>query len=179
MIPVTTENIKLARQFLFEKWKERAVEKGYEVSDLSNACKFASLFAQKLFGGKLQGNWNHQFVVSDSGQIIDLTDGAGLSVNDPYKHDRSFWGNIEHRKSLQSCDPRVEKWVAEFMQKKENFSFRDYLKISEDGTSTACVAGFVRPIMGQPFVRQGVWSEEDPFFKRRKKIKTSVAILPK
>ena len=171
MVP-TPENIEKARQFLFIKWKERAKERGGEANDLSNACKFASLFAQKLFGGKIQGNWHHQFLITDDGQRIDLTDAIGVTDNDPYRHDKGFWGNPEHKLSMQSCMPRVERWVQEFMQKQEhNLSFREFLKFSEEGTGTNAIAGFSRPLFSQPVTRQslGVWAAEDPFFKRKKK----------
>jgi hypothetical protein len=54
--------------------------------------------------------------------------------------------------------------------------FREYLKLSETGTSTADVATFARPVLGQPVTRQwlGAWADEDPFFKRKKKSKLNL-----
>src|ERR1022692_2176214 len=49
--------------------------------------------------------------------------------------------------------------------------FSSWLKKNEVATSTNSVANFARPIMG--LVRRGdlgVWGEEDPFFKKKKKI---------
>lgn len=118
-LPPTPENIAAAKQFVMEKWKERANERSFSIpKDLSGACKFASLFAQKVFGGRLQGNWHHQYVVKGN-QTIDLTDAAGVNIRNPYHHDPEFWMNPEHRTSLQSCMERVNKWVEEF---KQNFS---------------------------------------------------------
>ena len=111
MIPATSENIDRAMKFLKQKWNERATERGLsEPSDLSTACKFARIFAQKLFGGKLQGNWRHQ-IVNLNGKIIDLT---GNPAGHSTQHDKSFWNNREHRESMRSCLPRVEKWIQEF-----------------------------------------------------------------
>jgi ribosomal protein S18 acetylase RimI-like enzyme len=113
--PATPEWIQKAKEFVAEKWAQRAVEFGREKPrDLKGACKFCSLFAQELFGGELRGNWHHQFVVLD-GKTIDLTEGSEGS--DRYDHDDQFWGNREHRESLASCRPRVEQWVAEFQQR--------------------------------------------------------------
>ena len=112
-LPHTPENIALAKEFLLEKWKERGVERGFPKNDLVGACKFGSLFAQEIFGGELKGNWHHQFVKLGD-QIIDLTDAIGVNVDDPHRHDDDFWGNTEHKDSMESCRPRVEKWVQEF-----------------------------------------------------------------
>lgn len=86
-----------------------------EPADLSSSCKFASLFMQRLFGGELQGNWHHQYVVLPSGERIDPTDAVGVSTSNPYFHDKGFWGNQEHQASMKSCLPRVERWVQEFL----------------------------------------------------------------
>lgn len=109
LIKPTSDNLRLAKEFLWQKWQERANELSLNSpADLSNACKFASLFAQRLFGGELRGNYDHQYVVRN-GEIIDLTDGTKLH------HDKHFWGNTEHQDSLASCVPRVEKWIQEFL----------------------------------------------------------------
>ena len=128
VLPATPENISDAKSFVFEKWKERAKERGREEpSDLTDACKFASMFARQIFGGKLQGNHDHQYVVKD-GQRIDLTDAAGIT-SDPYKHDKKFWGNREHKESLESNMPRVNKWIQEFTEA------RGISKASERGSA--------------------------------------------
>jgi hypothetical protein len=114
----THDNVARAKAFVFEKWKERAKEYHRpEPLDLSNACKFASLFAREIFGVRLRGNWHHQYLVAPNGQIVDLTDAAGVPANiDPHAHDRHFWGNPEHKDDMKSCKPRVDKWKREFMQ---------------------------------------------------------------
>ena len=104
--PVTDVWIQRAKEFLLQKWQERAVERGRTKvpSDLGGACKFASLFAREIFGGELRGNWDHQFVMVD-GQRVDLTEGSPLDSEgrNPYRHDKRFWMNREHRDSLASC----------------------------------------------------------------------------
>ena len=115
LIPITPENLAKAKLFAMEKWKERARERGQEEpADLTDACKFCSLFAQRLFGGRIEGNWHHQYVRIDD-QIIDLTDAVGVKIGNPYFHDRGFWGNKEHKESMASCEARVNQWVQEFM----------------------------------------------------------------
>lgn len=123
----TPENLAAASVFLLEKWRERARERGWsEPDDLTNACKFASVFAQDVFGGRLRGNWHHQWVDHPEVGRIDLTRGAGVedhsercafggcSLGPIDQHDRHFWGNADHVDSLESVLPRVGKWVAEF-----------------------------------------------------------------
>jgi hypothetical protein len=121
-IPPTTENVDRAKAFLLRKWRERAAERQHEEpADLSNACKFASLFAQRIFGGQLRGNWDHQYLILPNGQRLDLTEpsqnlaGIRAEGRDPYRHDRRFWNNRDHRESLASCRPRVDRWVSEFL----------------------------------------------------------------
>ena len=113
----TKKNIAAAKNFVFLKWKERAQELDLkEPVDLTNACKFASLFVQQVFGGRLRGNWHHQWVeIGD--RVIDLT-GSHPTVpcGWPYEHDEEFWLNEEHKDSLASCIPRVNAWVQEFLK---------------------------------------------------------------
>jgi len=57
---------------------------------------------------------------------------------------------------------------------KKFLNFKKWL--NETATSTGDVAVFARPMMG--VVRRrwpGVWGEEDPFFKKKKKFKSSIA----
>jgi hypothetical protein len=113
--PITDEWIGKAKEFLKEKWAQRHTEMQREgvPTDLKGACKFASLFAQKVFGGKIYGNPEHQ-VVKTPQRMIDLTD-----IFDPntFYHDKEWFGNPEHEESMQSCMPRVNQWYEEFRQK--------------------------------------------------------------
>jgi 8-oxo-dGTP pyrophosphatase MutT (NUDIX family)/GNAT superfamily N-acetyltransferase len=120
-VPVTDEWLNRAKGFLKDKWSERHKEMGREdiPTDLKGACKFASLFAQKLFGGRLVGNPDHQ-VLKNVNRIIDLTD-----IYDPntFHHDKEFWMNPEHEESMKSIEPRVQQWVDEFMQQYWNDAY--------------------------------------------------------
>lgn len=115
----TPDNISKARAFAMQKWKERAIERGSpEPDDLSYSCKFTSLFARYVFGGKIQGSWSHQFLRLDDGTIVDLN----IDANDVRKlgdaahvHDASFFrGNHEWKDSMLSIKPRVLQWAKEF-----------------------------------------------------------------
>lgn len=120
------EHLAAARAFLLDKWRERARERGRpEPIDLTDACKFASAFAQAVFGGRLRGNWHHQWVEHPRAGRIDLTDAARVeghsarcvetcSLGELDQHDPFFWGNSDHRDSVESTLPRVQKWLAEF-----------------------------------------------------------------
>lgn len=117
-LPATPENIELAREFVFRKWKERATEFGKpEPADLSYACKFSSMFAQRIFGGRLQGNIDHQFLRTPDGQIVDLNieaaDVKALGAG-AHQHDAGWFGCPDHKDSMASCRPRVAAWVREF-----------------------------------------------------------------
>jgi hypothetical protein len=120
-LPATVENVTKAHDFVFEKWKERAREnRREEPLDLSFSCKFSSMFAQRIFGGEIQGNYDHQFLRLDNGEIVDLNkDAADVQAivdddEDPYHHDDDFFGSPDHRDSMDSCQPRVDQWVDEF-----------------------------------------------------------------
>jgi len=53
-------------------------------------------------------------------------------------------------------------------------NFQEWLKLNEVGTGTDSIAGFQRITL--PLRRRhilGVWDEEDPFFKKKKKEKNA------
>ena len=102
-----------ARKFLQAKWLERAVEKGMPVPEtLDGACKFASIFAQSLFGGELQGHKEHQYLLHNDVKI-DLVAENGVGGADCW-NDADFFWNPEHRDSLKSCLDRVTEWKMEY-----------------------------------------------------------------
>jgi hypothetical protein len=79
-------------------------------------CRFSSLSAQRAFDGKIQGNYDHQYVVSSDGCILDLNDDAEdvRKSSNPHRRDKRFWNNKDHRESMDSCRPRVEAWINYF-----------------------------------------------------------------
>jgi hypothetical protein len=124
-ITPTDEIIEKAKAFCLRKWVERHIERfpglaadrpDMTPTDLSYSCKFTSLFAQKLFGGVLRGNYHHQYLISNGKKIdlnIDAADVKRLGKK-AYRHDAKFFGNRHHQASLDSCMPRVNQWVEEF-----------------------------------------------------------------
>lgn len=114
----TDENLAQAKAFLRQKWTERYRERhgSGAPADMSDSCKFVSLFVQKVFGGEMRGNPRHQFNWIN-GQLVDLNSDANdvRTMPDPHQHDTAFWGNREHRASMRSCETRVNAWVKEFV----------------------------------------------------------------
>lgn len=106
LLEPTDANLALAKEFLLECWRKRAVRRKRERPDtLENACKFATLYAIKLFGGDVRGNWYHIYAVCGiPARIVDLTDAAGVGpeqcppelkgqvpeFNGPYEHDAAL-----------------------------------------------------------------------------------------
>lgn len=135
MIDFVEENheIQAARAFVLKKWQQRHSEKWGDQNkslptDLSSACKFASMFSQKVFGGAIRGNEFHQYLLNREGQIIDL---CRFSENvrtlvadgkDPWSHDPAFFGNPDHMASMRSCQKRVDEWFAEWQLEVSNIS---------------------------------------------------------
>lgn len=117
LLPLTEENATRSASFLLRKWKERASERREaEPADLSNSCKFVTLFVKHVFGGHIEGHHAHQFNVID-GRVVDINrDAADVRrLPDPHAHDESFFANPDHLDSLASCMPRVSRWIDEFL----------------------------------------------------------------
>ncbi|BBL75532.1 transcriptional regulator [Methylomagnum ishizawai] len=116
-LPYTYENFARAKVFLFEKWRERAVELRLDTPvDLSGSCKYGSLFMQAVFGGTIRGHFQHQYNFID-GRLVDLSHDAadvGRMCN-PYLHEPEYFAIPELQASLARCLPRVECWTAEFL----------------------------------------------------------------
>ena len=106
------------------------------------------MFAHRVFGGTLEGNAQHQYLRTSDGHVLDLTDWTDESA---YSHDASFFHNPEHAESMGHCKARVDRWVAEFMEKmplKESFGDDDtYFNsrsswwVAPDGTEHELDAG--------------------------------------
>lgn len=119
IIEPTADAIESAKQFALAKWAQRAIEHGNATpNNLSGSCKFCSLFCWFVFGGKLAGNAEHQWVVDNTNGIIDLTSYSGYqfySDRSKYKPDRQFWLNGQHLSSLRDCLERSSLWANEFI----------------------------------------------------------------
>jgi hypothetical protein len=150
LLPATPENIEAAQEFVMRKWVERFHERNPGANDiptdLSSACKFTSLFAQGVFGGRLRGNEGHQYVELPDGEILDLNRDARDVIEmgelhrttgktgwhriegrehegetfhgDPHAHDEVFFGNRDHVDSMRSVLPRVKDWIREFLDQR-------------------------------------------------------------
>jgi hypothetical protein len=110
-----------AKVFVFRKWCERAVERSMiEPSDLSGACKYGSLFINRVFGGVICGHYQHQYNIV-GGRIVDLSHDAmdvGRMTN-PYLHEPEFFAIPQKKLALNQCLPRVETWVIQFLAENE------------------------------------------------------------
>ena len=118
-LQINDDLVDQARLFVFSKWQERAAEKGLAPPvDLSGSCKFSSMFAARVFGLEMAGNWDHQFCLTPEGEVLDLNEGAAdiAQLEDAYRHDKEFWLNPDHAESMDSCYPRVKAWLREFSE---------------------------------------------------------------
>jgi hypothetical protein len=124
------DNLSAASAFALEMWRRRWEDRrdswleefgcldGFRErrpEDLSGSCKFTSLFAAAVFGGAIDGNFEHQYAVKD-GAIIDLNLEAEdvRSLAAPHARDPLFFGSRDHLASMRTCAPRVNAWLAEF-----------------------------------------------------------------
>lgn len=110
-------NFARAKAFVFRKWCEHARACQQPVPlDLSGACKYGSLFMQQVFGGVIEGHYQHQFNRID-GRLVDLGhDAADVgAMRTPYLHEPDYFDLPEQRASLASCRTRVDAWVREFL----------------------------------------------------------------
>lgn len=110
------KTIELAETIAMAGWRERAQERGLaSPEDLSGCCKFSSLFVKFLFGGCIEGHYDHQFNVIED-QEFDLNDSAKdvREMSHPHWHDDGFIGSHDHVESMKSCLPRVLGWLDSF-----------------------------------------------------------------
>jgi hypothetical protein len=70
---------------------------------------------QRLFGGVITGNYQHQFNIIDE-RIVDLSDDAAdvRALVAPYRLEPELFETTEHRVSMRGCRLRVDAWVAAF-----------------------------------------------------------------
>ena len=141
-LPATPENIAAAKSFVFGKWRERAKELGRDDPvDLSDACKFTSLFAATVFGGTMRGNFFHQWVALPDGRTLDLNDEAADVItmlrgeipddakdyassmgkklpSSLYTPDERHMRSRGNRQSMASVRLRVQQWADEFLKRR-------------------------------------------------------------
>jgi hypothetical protein len=115
-IEPSAENLAIVRNFILEKWRERAAELGHATPfDLSNSCKFSALFGSVVFGADIGGNYSHVFnlvggvVVDINAEAFDVKGRHGI-----YDQDSEFIESYDFRESMKSCRKRVTTWLEEF-----------------------------------------------------------------
>jgi hypothetical protein len=138
-LPATTENLLFAQAFALTCWREYVFEVArirrreyVEPADLTNACRFAAVFAQRVFGGQLRGNYFHVWCETADGQRVDLTDAVqfadgvpaawrararkvGLNILDPGEHDPRVWREREFCDAMASVEFVAERWADAFL----------------------------------------------------------------
>lgn len=122
-IEYNPRNILVANEALNALWEERQRQRDVvHNGSRAGSCKFASLLARSLFGGRLAGNANHVFVVKD-GNIIDLNEQQSdvvLLGAKAHIQFNSVLYHVDYREALTSCLPRLEKyeaWILEQVSK--------------------------------------------------------------
>lgn len=117
-VALNAHTLNLARAFVFKQWIARAIELGHQPlpMDLTNSCKFSSLFAQRVFGGTIEANESHCFN-RINGKVVDINEFAmdTISLDEPHECDEYFMEEPEFHESMTSCLPRVERWCDEFI----------------------------------------------------------------
>jgi hypothetical protein len=113
------ENLQMVRNFVLEKWRERALEKGVPPEkmpdDLSDSCKFTALFGSVVFSADIAGNYSHVFNMVE-GKILDINaDASDVKGRDGiHRHDSDFIESYAFRQSMKDCRERVRDWLQEF-----------------------------------------------------------------
>jgi hypothetical protein len=117
LLTYSYERFAQAKVFVFRKWCELAIERHKKIpTDLSGSCKYGSLFMNRVFGGSICGHYQHQYNLIE-GRIVDLSHDA-IDVGrmrHPYLHEADFFTIPEKQASLNSCLPRVDNWVIQFL----------------------------------------------------------------
>jgi hypothetical protein len=106
-----------AKAFVFRQWCAWAVQREAPAPlDLSGACKYGSLFMCRVYGGSIQGHYQHQYN-HINGQRVDLSydaaDVAGMAQ--PYLHEPLYFDIPEGQRALAGCLPRVDHWVSLYL----------------------------------------------------------------
>jgi hypothetical protein len=103
--------------FVLQQWRRWAVlRQAAAPQDLSGACRYGSLFMCRLYGGAIRGHYQHQY--NDlQGRHVDLSrDAADVqAMRDPWQHEPLYFQVPELQRALQTCLPRVDDWVAQFL----------------------------------------------------------------
>lgn len=106
-----------AKEFVFRQWCAFASERqALRPEDLSGACKYGSQFMRLIFGGSIEGHYEHQYN-RIAGRLVDL----GHDAQDvgrmrfPYLHEAGYFELPEQQAAMRACLPRVGRWAEAFM----------------------------------------------------------------
>ena len=115
---VSEQALGIALNILTNGWRQRANDRNEPAPvDNSNSCKFATILVKTIFGGTIEGNYDHQYNVID-GVIIDLNKDCDDVITlkekkqNPYRHDSIFFQSEDHLDSMLSCIPRIATWLS-------------------------------------------------------------------
>jgi hypothetical protein len=106
-----------AKVFVFRQWCVLACERSVlRPEDLSGACKYGSQFMRLVFGGCIEGHYEHQYN-RITGRLVDLGHDA-LDVGRmrfPYAHEADYFELPEQQEAMRACLPRVSRWADDFV----------------------------------------------------------------
>lgn len=112
--PINQYSLILANEAITGLWNERRMERNTPlIKDRSGSCKFAALLARALFGGRIAGNSDHVFVIRNN-QILDLNHEQNdvLTLGEyAYVDSPETISHPDYIESLNSCIPRVNRWI--------------------------------------------------------------------
>lgn len=114
---VSKKNLRLANITLDNLWAERCFEREVSFNRREGSCKFAALLCRSLFGGHIDGNYDHVFLRLNNGETLDINAhqrDVKLFGESAHISDIKKLSHPDYMDSLGSCMPRVERWVEWF-----------------------------------------------------------------
>lgn len=120
---VNKKNLRLVNLALDNLWAERCFEREVGFNRREGSCKFAALLCRSVFGGRIDGNYDHVFVRLNSGEILDINSNQSdvkRLGNKAYKNDMEVLRHPDYMDSFASCIPRVNRWVEWFENEASN-----------------------------------------------------------
>ena len=113
----SAERFVLAQAFFLRMWVEWAAERGAPVpADLSGSCKYGSLFICRVFGGAINGHYQHQYNRIEGLRLDMSADAADVAaMHEAYLHEPGYFQIPEVGRMLDRCLPRVDAWVELFL----------------------------------------------------------------
>lgn len=118
-LAVTQEAIERAKAFCLKTW--RATSDG--ATDLSGSCHITSLFAREVFGGRVIGNSEHQFIRLHDGDVLDLNmDSEAVAQGASYEVDEAFLRSPEYAQQVSAANETVQNWLQVFSREEKTYA---------------------------------------------------------